>query len=218
MKIYQHRISTFALSLVLGLFAHAVHALPPQAEADKLAIEAKAAMDANNYSVAAEKFARMERLNVRLPATFAYHYGVALSESGEYGKAKVQLDKYITKAGTNGKFYREALEMFTKTEDREKAAVLRMQKEKEYSARMEIYQVAKARYDQQYTEYREAVDACEESTSRRWRAEACTFRIPDGISDPNAWLDKCAKTIKLNTVQCQNVPERPAPPQIPSKD
>ncbi len=215
MKINQRHISTVALYFGVGLFTLNAYALPPQAEADKLQIEAKAAMEAKNYAVATGKFARMEKLKARLPATFAYHYGVALTNTGEFARAKEQLDKYITKAGANGKFYKEALEMYAKTEEYEAAALIQIQKDREYQKRMDVYKIKKARYDDIYKAYRQAANACDESTSRKWRYEACTFRIPDGIHDINAWLDNCANHIKLDTTACRNVPERPVEPDMP---
>lgn len=100
--------------LLLMTVTFTAHALPPQAEADMLMIEAKAAMDAKNYAVAAQKFAQVQGLNAQLPPTFAYHYGSALLNTGEFDKAKQMLEEYITKEGAGGKYYRESLEAYSK--------------------------------------------------------------------------------------------------------
>lgn len=112
-------------------------------------IEASAAMKTNDYRVAVRNFVRVEELNVKVPATFPYHYGVALAETGEFDQAKQQLDRYITKAGSRGKFYKEALEMYAKAEAGEAAVAKRAKEiEKANAGATAKYNEAKIAYDQ----------------------------------------------------------------------
>jgi formylglycine-generating enzyme required for sulfatase activity len=100
------------------LFASAlkVYALPPQVEADRLMIEAKTFMDAKDYAAAVDRFGKVEELKARKPDTFAYHYGVALAGMGQWASARQKLDQYLTASGSNGKFYREALEKYNEVD------------------------------------------------------------------------------------------------------
>jgi len=142
----------FAISFNGTLIAHA---LPQQAEADKLMLEATAAMKAQDFSGAVKKFARVKELNAKVPETFTYHYGVALAESGDFSRAIQQLDAYITKEGENGKFYKEALEIYTKTEARQAEAarqreeVARQREEAARQAEAELRAADKRRHQEE---------------------------------------------------------------------
>jgi len=92
------------------------YSLPPQAEADMLMIEAKKLIDSQHYSEAAEKLKRVSELNVNVPDTFSFHYGIALVNSGNPAQGLIWLDKYISAAGSGGKFYKEALEAYSAAE------------------------------------------------------------------------------------------------------
>lgn len=109
----------YAPILLLGLalfVALPARALPPEIEADRLAIKAKAALEAKDHAQAVESFERMEKLNVPLPQSFHYLKGVALNGMNRYGAAKRALEKYLAIAGTTGKFYKEALEAINRAE------------------------------------------------------------------------------------------------------
>lgn len=97
----------FALALMLS---SPVWSLPPQIEADRLALKAKAALQEKDYASAVKSFSEMEALGVPLPDTFHYLRGVALNGVAQYGAARGSLENYLNVTGTSGKFYREALE------------------------------------------------------------------------------------------------------------
>ena len=82
-----------------------------------LMIEAKKLIDTQHYPEAAEKLKRVSELNVNVPDTFSFHYGIALAKSGDYEQGKVWLDKYISQVGSSGKFYKEALEAYAAAKD-----------------------------------------------------------------------------------------------------
>lgn len=97
------------LMLFVATFALSAHALPPQVEADRLQLQAKSALDAEDYAQAAESLAKAEKLGVKLPDTFYFHYGRALAGTGDLDRAQSMLDRYLEHAGSKGKFYKEAL-------------------------------------------------------------------------------------------------------------
>ncbi len=218
MKINLRHISTSTLLIVMSLFAGLAHALPPQAEADKLQIEAKSAMEAKNYAVAVEKFARMEKLKARFPATFAYHYGVALSKTGEFARAREQLDKYITKAGTNGKFYKEALETYAQTEANEKQAIKQAEIDKAYAKVMVKYEAELEQYNHDYEIYRTAKNKCDYEKSSEGRREGCEgWARGMNRYDPEL-VTMCMNSKNSSYPACENMPRRPTEPQKPKRE
>ncbi len=97
-------------------FSEATFALPPAVELDRLLLQAKSALDAKDYAQATESLSKAEKLGVKLPATFYYHYGLAYAGTGQLEKGHSMLEKYLELSGTKGKFYREALEELNKIE------------------------------------------------------------------------------------------------------
>lgn len=105
------------------LFASALtaHAAQPQAEADKLLIEANKYFDAGNYVEAIRRFQKVEALKARTPEDFAFRYGVALAnmcDSASLSKSKQLLDQFLTQTGSGGKFFKEAMDQFVKLDSR----------------------------------------------------------------------------------------------------
>ena len=100
------RLTSMLIALTLSANAWA---LPPEIEADRLLLKAKAALDASDYALATDSLMKAEKLPVKLPDTFYYHYGRASFGSGKLEQARDLLEKYLTLSGTKGKFYQEAL-------------------------------------------------------------------------------------------------------------
>ncbi len=100
------RLTCMLIALILSANAWA---LPPEIELDRLLFQAKAALDTSDYALATESLMKAEKLSVKLPDTFYYHYGRASFGSGKFEQARDLLEKYLTLSGTKGKFYQEAL-------------------------------------------------------------------------------------------------------------
>jgi formylglycine-generating enzyme required for sulfatase activity len=100
------------------LFVANAWALPPQVEADALALDAMSQMKRSDYAGAVVNFAKIEKLKVRVPATFNYHYGVALAGANQWVQAQKKLERYLTQAGAGGKFYKEALAKYNEVKPR----------------------------------------------------------------------------------------------------
>ncbi|MFZ2889554.1 hypothetical protein [Sulfuricurvum sp.] len=126
------------------LFSTQLLALPPQVEADRLGLAAKTAMEAKDYETAVEKLEAMQKLGVKLPDTFSYHYGVSLLETGRYKDAQDMFDKYLSQ-GQGAKFYKEALialntiETSLKNIELEKMRIQRDKDELEYDQVQKLY-------------------------------------------------------------------------------
>ncbi|HEX5357053.1 MAG TPA: formylglycine-generating enzyme family protein [Aquabacterium sp.] len=108
---------TLTLTFLLILFSILAYALPTQAEADMLMQEIGQSMQANQFSDLPEKFERIAALKARVPANFEYHWGRTLFEVKRYDAAMAHLDTYITRAGSEGKYYADALGLYTKAKN-----------------------------------------------------------------------------------------------------
>lgn len=89
------------------------YALPPQAEADMLMLEIRSDLDGARWQQALPKFARVARLPVKTPETFDYHWAITLGNTGDWPGMLSHLDLYVSRAGSGGKFYKEALGFYT---------------------------------------------------------------------------------------------------------
>ncbi len=149
------------------LFASALsaHALPPQVEADRLLLQAKSALDAKDYAQARESLSKVEKLGVKLPDTFYYHYGRALASTGDFERAQSMLDKYLTLSGTKGKFYKEALVEMNNVE----AAIKKRDADKlaDINKREAERDADRVKYNKELTEYRENIQKCPELFATR---------------------------------------------------
>lgn len=108
----------FISAIVVTLLSTQLFALPPQVEADRLGLAAKTAMETKDYKTAVEKLEAMQKLGVKLPDTFSYHYGVSLLETGRYKESLAMFDQYLSQ-GQGAKFYKEALEKYNVAEEKD---------------------------------------------------------------------------------------------------
>lgn len=107
--------SFLAMTIFLFGVSIPVYALPPQAEADMLMQEIGQSLAAKQFSGLHEKFERVVALKAKVPPNFEYHWGRTLFEIGRFELAVAHLDAYITKAGSGGKHYDDALQMYSKS-------------------------------------------------------------------------------------------------------
>jgi tetratricopeptide (TPR) repeat protein len=126
------------LLFLLAIVAHSTgFALPPQVEADRLSLEAKKAFDQEDYATAAKNLEALKNTNTPLPASFSYLYGLSLFKTGQFDLARQYLDDYLTRSGSSGKYYKEALEAYSANE----------KKSADYIRRMEAYKKDLADYE-----------------------------------------------------------------------
>lgn len=140
--------------ILLALLSFSAVALPPEIEADRLLIQAKTALDANDYDKALQSLAKAELLNVKMPETFYFHYGKAYNGAKKWAKAKAAYEKYLDQTGTRGKFYREALEGFNLADN-------------EVEKAEQAYANALKRYNDELARYQRNMDACPDEFEQR---------------------------------------------------
>ena len=104
------------LLTAITLSSSAWAGLPPEIELDRFLLQAKSALDAKDYKTAIQSLENAAQLNIRLPETYYFHLGRAYSGSENWSEAREAYQKYLEATGTNGKFYREALEDFNQVD------------------------------------------------------------------------------------------------------
>ena len=137
------------------LAAMSAHALPPEVEADRLALRARSALDAKDYPLAIASLTEMEKLGVPLPQSFYYLKGIAQNGNGKHYAAKESLEKYLKIAGSSGKFYKEALDAYNRAEQGGQRV-------------MAEYKDAQARYEREKESRQERINSCFQSAKRRY--------------------------------------------------
>lgn len=197
----------FVLLFLSFITAYSAHAeLPPQVEADSLAMEAKTAIDSQNYSVAARSLEKLRTLNVPLPESYEYYYGIALQGLEKYGKAMNMFELYLNK-GNGTKFYEQALRNYNYCKN--KYFPLKEQYDKD----LKQYQEESATYNQRYESAKKSDEQCQQE------GVACSINCSKkyggffGSYDKESscrewcWIDKCDKRNKLKVPQLPTKPE-----------
>jgi hypothetical protein len=123
MRYTAYRMTTMLLVAQFLIFAGAVlpvSALPPEVEADRLLLSAGEKMDKKDYTGAGQDLDKIKALGVKLPVEFYYQNGRYLASMRNAAEAKKNLETYLDKAGKEGKFYQQALKLFSLVEANEK--------------------------------------------------------------------------------------------------
>jgi hypothetical protein len=137
------------ISIVAALFCNLAHALPPQVEADMLMQEIAESTKAGKFSDQPEKFTRISGLKAKLPESFEFHWGKALHENRQYPQALTHLETYLTKIGSKGKYYPDALALYTKSKEimaKEKSA---------YETALSVYEKKSSTINDEWAAYNE---------------------------------------------------------------
>jgi hypothetical protein len=111
-----YRMTTMMFAALFLIFACAVlpaAALPPEVEADRLLLSAGEKMDKGGYTGAGQDLDKIKALGVKLPVEFYYQNGRYLAGMKNAVEAKKNIETYLDKAGKEGKFYQEALKLFS---------------------------------------------------------------------------------------------------------
>ncbi|MCW5654909.1 hypothetical protein [Hydrogenophaga sp.] len=110
-----------AAVLLLGLSVTMAWALPPQIEADRQLKAAGAEMkqDTIDWQRALTALNAAEATGVKMPESFDYYIGRALSETGDPASAVQRFTRYLERYGKRGKFYDLTLEQLNLAERRQ---------------------------------------------------------------------------------------------------
>lgn len=107
-----------SLLLLLLLAATNVTAqISDDIQADRYLLQAKSAIDNQNYPQAVEYLQKITRLNVNPPADFYYFYAYALYKNGNLNDALKNVKLYIEISGKYGENYQQALELWNNIEN-----------------------------------------------------------------------------------------------------
>lgn len=118
------RMAALARSMVLvsALGAGQAAALAPEHEVRRLMLATEEAVTAEQWGEAAEYLNRLQRLETAKPTDYLFFRGRVMFQSSHYNEARSALERYITDAGTEGQYYREALQLITRIEKARKEA------------------------------------------------------------------------------------------------
>ena len=104
----------------LLLFAFNAYAeLPPEILLDKYNIAFENHYKNKNYSEALIYLEKLEKLNIKQPVNVSFKYGKVLLETKKYQRAKIYLEKFLTKIDKKNKKYKEALILYSRAEELE---------------------------------------------------------------------------------------------------
>ena len=108
-------------AIALLLSATLASALPPQIEADRQLKAAGTEMkqDTIAWQRVLNALAAAEATGVKMPESFDFHMGVALTETGDHAGALQRLTRYLERYGKRGRFYDAALEQLNLAERRQ---------------------------------------------------------------------------------------------------
>jgi hypothetical protein len=90
--------------------------LPSDVRRDKYMIALSNHLKSQQYPEALVYFEWIERLGADMPPSFDYFYGEALLRTGDPAGAITKLYAYLRKAGAEGKYYTQALELVSEAE------------------------------------------------------------------------------------------------------
>lgn len=198
--------TTLKYAIVALLCAGSLYALPPQVEADSLALEAKTSIDSGNYALAVQSLEKLGTINVPLPESYEYHYGIALQGLRKYGKAMNMFEAYLNK-GNGTKFYKEALQNYNSCKN--KYLPLKEQYDKDLKQYNEEYATFDKRAEtasKSDERCREEGVACSINCSKKYGGFFGNYQQESSCRDW-CWYDKCDKYEKLK------FPNKPVKPE-----
>ena len=113
-----------ALLVCAALYAGSAVALPAEHEIRRLMLATEQALAAENWDDASEYLGRLQQLDGERPVDFYFYRGRVMQKSGLLDEAQTSLETYVTRAGSEGQHYKQALERITEIEKRRKDSAL----------------------------------------------------------------------------------------------
>ena len=115
-------ITRVGFGIWLGCFTAAAAQLPPDVMVDKYLLQARMLSEEKDHAGALEAMDQIVSLqkkhDLTLPEEFSFQYAQTALASGAVQAAIESANRYLTAAGREGKYYREALELLVKAERR----------------------------------------------------------------------------------------------------
>lgn len=107
-------ITGLSMGLSMGL---AAADLPPQHEVRRLIIAVDSAIADERWPDASRYLNRLQSLEAEKPADYQYFRGRVMLEGQQLNEAQSALETYVTRAGDEGKYYDQALQLITRVEE-----------------------------------------------------------------------------------------------------
>ncbi|RBP26549.1 hypothetical protein DET50_11740 [Marinobacter pelagius] len=112
---FQRLARSVALVAALSV-AGQVQALAPEHEMRRLMLATEEAVNAGSWGEAGEYLNRLQQLEAEKPAEYFFYRGRVMLQAGHLNEAQAALEAYVTKAGTEGSEYQQALKLITDVE------------------------------------------------------------------------------------------------------
>ena len=139
-------VSRVSLSLLLPAVVVAMQ-LPPEIQADRYLVQAEMAIAEQDFLRAKTAMDTILELqaqhDLELPEQFSFRYAEVLDQLGLHDEAIKYVTEYLTVAGRDGKYYREALELLNSAEEMARQAQLERQQVEAAQRRAEAEQRAR---------------------------------------------------------------------------
>lgn len=91
--------------------------LPPQHEVRRLIIAVDSAIAEERWSDASRFLNRLQGLDAEKPDDYQYFRGRVMLQAGQLNEAQSALEAYVTRAGAEGDYYDQALQLITQVEE-----------------------------------------------------------------------------------------------------
>ena len=98
---------------------------PRAVQRDKYTVGMDAAFEAGDHGKVLSYVGELERLGGALPARAEHFRGAAYFHRGRPGAARAALNRYVGKAGRQGRYYRESLKLLLAVDEQDEAAFAR---------------------------------------------------------------------------------------------
>ena len=120
---------------IFTIFTVTLFALNSEVRFDMLTVQLKKQINQNDYKKAIRTFDKIRQYKKKLPTSYDYYEGKANFEAKNYDKAYTLLDKYVSKLGRKGKYYKSSLPMLIDIEDLQETQKIDLKKENEIKKR-----------------------------------------------------------------------------------
>ena len=141
-------IGSVSVAVWLGLFTVTASQLPPEIMVDRYLLQTEDLMAKKDYKAALELMDKIMALRkehgLKLPDEFYYKYAQIEMSVGSIKTAMDSVSQYLTTAGRDGEFYREALKLMNQAEqiltllDKYPGQIEQLMVERDYEAALEL--------------------------------------------------------------------------------
>lgn len=126
-SLIRRPLAGLALSVMLAVSP--VWALAPEIEVDRLLLAAEERIEQQDFAGALVFLERVPPLKVKAPVQYFFLAGKARVETGSAAAAKPLLEQYVERAGREGEYYQQSLQLLTRIEQQSEHAAKQQQQD-----------------------------------------------------------------------------------------